>query len=128
MPARGCTCLGGCDCPWGCACPGGAYPGGCTYRGVCSWGGVSSRGGGVGVCSRGMGVCLIHAPPVNRMTNRCKNITLATTSLRPVIRGIILPSVPFRFMVERLMLPLCRINPVVVLTESCLTRLLCRWQ
>ena len=24
-------------------------------------------------------------PPVNRMTNRCKNITLATTSLRPVI-------------------------------------------
>ena len=23
-------------------------------------------------------------PPVNRMTNRCKNITLATTSLRPV--------------------------------------------
>ena len=25
-----------------------------------------------------------HPPPVNRMTNRCKNITLATTSLRPV--------------------------------------------
>ena len=27
-------------------------------------------------------------PPVNRMTNRCKNITLATTSLRPVIIAI----------------------------------------
>ena len=25
-----------------------------------------------------------HPPPVNRMTDRCKNITLATTSLRPV--------------------------------------------
>ena len=27
-------------------------------------------------------------PPVNRMTDRCKNITLATTSLRPVITVI----------------------------------------
>ena len=62
-------------------------------------GGVSGLGGGVsgpGVC-----VCLVwggsasvpcgippldqaQPPPVNRMTNRCKNITLATTSLRPV--------------------------------------------
>ena len=25
-----------------------------------------------------------HTPPVNRMTNRCKNITLAKTSFRPV--------------------------------------------
>ena len=45
------------------------------------------------------GVCLVQGglpqylvgyhhppPPVNRMTNRCKNITLATTSSRPVIR------------------------------------------
>ena len=24
-------------------------------------------------------------PPINRMTDRCKNFTLATTSLRPVI-------------------------------------------
>ena len=51
-------------------------------------GGVSApggRGGGPG------GVVSQHAlrqtpsPPVNRMTDRCKNITLATTSLRPVI-------------------------------------------
>ena len=46
-------------------------------------------GGGLlgGVCSRG--VVSQHAMrqtfPVNRMTDRCKNITLATTSLRPVI-------------------------------------------
>ena len=44
--------------------PGGSAPRGSAPRGVCS-GGVS-------------------APPVNRMTDRCKNITLATTSLRPV--------------------------------------------
>ena len=57
--------------PGGCLLPGGlVWPrgeGGCLLRGVCSW-----------------GVCLRHDPPVNRMTNRCKNITLATTSLRPV--------------------------------------------
>ena len=82
--------------------------------GVCSrgGGGVSAPGvegcllqGGGGVCSRGVsapgGVCSegclllggrcgipacteADTPPVNRMTNRCKNITLATTSLRPV--------------------------------------------
>ena len=71
--------------------------------GVCSHGGVSALGGGGvclgGVCSGGMcllqGVAVVvvsqHAlrqkpppPTVNRMTNRCKNITLATTSLRPV--------------------------------------------
>ena len=52
----------------------------CVWSGGCAWSG---------------GVCLSalwdtppdqahHPPPVNRMTNRCKNITLATTSLRPV--------------------------------------------
>ena len=56
-------------------------------------GGVSALGRvgtpGEGVCCQG-GVVSQHAlrqtppPPVNRMTNRCKNITLATTSLRPV--------------------------------------------
>ena len=59
--------------------------GGCLLLGgVWSWG-VSGPGGCV--CSGG-GVVSHHAlrqtPPVNRMTNRCKNITLATTSLRPV--------------------------------------------
>ena len=55
---------------------------------------TGSRGGGCqlpgGVCSGG-GLVSQHAlrqnppPPVNRMTDRCKNITLTTTSLRPVI-------------------------------------------
>ena len=31
--------------------------------------------------------CMLGSPPVNRMTNRCKNITLATNSLRPVINA-----------------------------------------
>ena len=30
----------------------------------------------------------MQTPPVNRMTDRCKNITLATTSLRPVITNL----------------------------------------
>ena len=43
------------------------------------WGGVPDRGGSASVPSG------IPPPPlVNRMTDRCKNITLATTSLRPV--------------------------------------------
>ena len=53
-------------------------------------GGVPSRGGGGGVPGPGGGSASVPCgipppPPVNRMTNRCKNITLATTSLRPVI-------------------------------------------
>ena len=32
------------------------------------------------------GVSQTRPPPVNRMTDRCINITLATTSLRPVIK------------------------------------------
>ena len=62
-----------------------------TFQHVCSQGGVCSGG----VCSRGMsapgGACLLsrgvsqHAmrqtpSPVNRMTDRCKNITLPQTS------------------------------------------------
>ena len=57
------------------------------WGGVCSPGGVSAPEGGV---------VSHHAlrqtpppPPVNRMTNRCKNITLATTSLRPVINMLL---------------------------------------
>ena len=42
-------------------------------------GGVSAPGGcGIPACTEA------DIPPVNRMTDRCKNITLATTSLRPV--------------------------------------------
>ena len=63
--------------------------GGVCYRGVWSRG-VSALGV---VCSGGCllpgGVVSQHAlrqnPPVNRMTDRCKNITWATTSLPPVM-------------------------------------------
>ena len=46
-----------------------------------------SRGGSP--WSGGGGLCLVRGgsletPPVNRITDTCKNITLATTSLRPV--------------------------------------------
>ena len=67
---------------------GGSAPGGvCSREGVCLGGcllrGVSAMGG---VC---LSACWdttprADTPPVNRMTNRCKNITLATTSLRSV--------------------------------------------
>ena len=74
VPAQGGTC------PGGVYLPGGYLPWGVPARGV----GVSGLGGW-GVClPGGCGVCLRHASPVNRMTDRCKNITLATTSLRPV--------------------------------------------
>ena len=55
---------------------------------------MSGPGGGLipgDVWSRGvclvLGGCLLvrYSAPVNRITDRCKNITLATTSLRPVI-------------------------------------------
>ena len=77
------VCSGGCllwgVCSWGgVVLPGGVCSGGCAPGGVCSCGG--------GVCSGGSGIpaCTEADPPVNRMTDRCKNITLATTSLRPV--------------------------------------------
>ena len=68
--------LGGCLVPGepvgGVGLLGGSGPGGS----VC-WGGVSAP--------RGVSQhALRQTPPVKRMTNRCKNITLATTSLRPV--------------------------------------------
>ena len=37
-----------------------------------------------------------ETPPVNRITDTCKNITLATTSLRPVIRLIVLYGMKFQ--------------------------------
>ena len=68
---------------------------------------LQSSSGGGGVCLvPGGGVCLVGgspcqggltgpggacpetpSPPVNRITDTCKNITLATTSLRPVINN-----------------------------------------
>ena len=58
------------------------FPGGCLVRGGLLPEGVSGPGGVVSQHA------LRQKPPpplVNRMTNRCKNITLATASLRPVI-------------------------------------------
>ena len=45
-------------------------------------GGVPGLGGGS--ASVPCGIPPPPPPPVNRMTDRCKNITLATTSLQPV--------------------------------------------
>ena len=77
-------CSGGCTC-WGCV-PG---PGGCTCWGVYLVpGGVPGPGGVYlpGGCTWSGGVYLVGGctcpgtPPVNRMTDRCKNITLPQTS------------------------------------------------
>ena len=50
----------------------------CSQGGVCSWGGAWS-GGSVprGLCSWGNGIpaCTEADPPVDRMTDTCKNIT-----------------------------------------------------
>ena len=106
----GCTCLGGVPAwgagvylPGGCTCPGGYLTGGCTWpRGVylpgstCP-GGCTHQGGPAqgGVPARGctcLGVYLAegvylprYSPPVNRMTDRCKNITLPQTSFAGVL-------------------------------------------
>ena len=78
VQGRGCTYLvpGACTClvlGHGVYLPG---PGGCTWSG----GYLPGPGGGV------PGQVLT---PVNRMTHRCKNITLAKTSFRPVTKLII---------------------------------------
>ena len=67
-------------------------PRGCLLPGGCLlWGGVCSRGCLLcGVSAPMGGVISQHAlrqtpPPINRITDTSKNITLATTSLWPVI-------------------------------------------
>ena len=76
----GCLLLGVSASGGGGVCSGGCLlQGGSALGGVCSWG-VSAQGGcGIPACTE------VDTPPVNRMTDRCKNITLATTSLLPVI-------------------------------------------
>ena len=72
----------GCLLLWGVSALGGVHSGGCPLRGVSAPrgpGDVSAPGGGIPACTEA------DTPLVNRMTDRCKNITLATTSLRPVI-------------------------------------------
>ena len=81
VSAPGGVCLGD-VCSRGCLLQGVCASGGCVLqgvsapRGVCSLGAVP--GGGIPACTEA------NTLPVNRMTDRCKNITLATTSLRPV--------------------------------------------
>ena len=95
----GSPCRGGLPSPGGGCLPG---PGGSAWSG-----GFSLPGGGVCLVQGGSpcrgdlpgpgggspcwgGVCLVRGacpetPPVDRITDTCKNITLATTSLQPVI-------------------------------------------
>ena len=93
---EGCM-LGGDVCSWGCLLPGGhllpgvSAPGRYLLQGVSAPGSVCSQGSAPGGLLPGSVVSqhalrqTPHPPPVNRMTDRCKNITLATTSLWPVI-------------------------------------------
>ena len=70
--------------PGGSAWSGGVLPGGCLPGlggSPWSWGGLPGPGGSP--CRGGSP----ETPPVNRITDTCKNITLATTSLRPVTRS-----------------------------------------
>ena len=77
-----------------CLVPGGVLPDGGVLPGpggsAWSQGGFCLVRAGVSAWSQG-GVCLVpgggslETPPVNRITDTCKNITLATTSLRPVM-------------------------------------------
>ena len=74
--SRGGVCSEGGVCSGGVSGPRGSAPGGLSAlgvsdpRGVCSRGGVCS-GGGIPACTEA------DTPPVNRMTDACKNITLA---------------------------------------------------
>ena len=77
-------------CSGGVSAPGGSGLGGCLLPEGCLLPGVSAQGRG-GVYSWGESQhALRQTPPVNRMTDTCKNITLATTSLRPVMRANLL--------------------------------------
>ena len=88
LPGAGGACQGGGCVPGGGACQGGCLPGGGACQGGwCLPGGVPARGG---ACQGGVparGGCLTSPPhPVDRITDTCKNITLAKTSFRPVTR------------------------------------------
>ena len=79
VPARGCTCPGECTClgvPGGVPAQGVYLPRGTCPGGVPAQGVYLPRG-----CTCLGGTCpgTRHPPPVNRMTDRCKNITLPQT-------------------------------------------------
>ena len=75
------VCSGGVCLLWGCV---SAPRGVSALGGACLLWGVSTPRGSF--CSGGWHPSMLRGrhPPVNRMTNRRKNITLATTSFRPV--------------------------------------------
>ena len=85
IPAQGGVPTWGCTCPGGCTCLGVYLPGGVSAQGgvYLPKGGVPAQGvpaqGGWG-CTCPWGVPAQVLPPVNRMTDRCKNITLPQTS------------------------------------------------
>ena len=87
--ARGPPCLGGSPCQGGLLVRGVSLVGGLLARGVSllgGWGWFSLPGGSPcqGGLLAGGGFSLPETPPVDRITDTSKNITLATTSLRPV--------------------------------------------
>ena len=78
-------------------------PRGCLLRGCLLLGGVCSGGcllpGGGVSAPRGVGIpaCTgADTPPVNRITDTSKNITLATTSWQPVITGNLRDALPYK--------------------------------
>ena len=86
LPRGGSACRGGSPCRGGVCLVRGGSP--CQGVSAWSWGGCLPGPGGVlpaGGCLPGPGGVLRSPPPVDRITDTCKSITLATTSLRPVI-------------------------------------------
>ena len=101
--------------PGGCLVPGGLpVPGGVLLG---TWGGVLLGSGGFSL--PGGGFCLVQGwvglpgprgggggspetPPVNRITDTCKNITLATTSLRPVKTRLFVKIENCQFLVKKI--------------------------
>ena len=81
--SRGVVLFGGGGHNWG-----GAVQGDAVWGGRCCRGMLSRRGGAVqaGVVLSITGSDIITAPPVNRMTDKCKNITLPQTSFVAVTR------------------------------------------
>ena len=74
LPRGGSPCQGGCLLPGGFSLPGGVPPS--WEVSLPGWGGASFPGS---LPARGVSL-MGDPPPVNRMTNRCKNITLPQTS------------------------------------------------
>ena len=75
MLPRECVFPGGCMLPWGCMLPGGVHAS--REKGCMTPGGTCFPGGGISACTKA-------DPPVNRITDTSKNITLATASFQMI--------------------------------------------